>query len=272
MSEQERWQLAGSAPEIYERHLVPAIFAPWAPVLTEQAALNPGERVLDVACGTGVVARLAAEQVGLKGEVVGLDLNRGVLDVARSLPSVQGATIEWREGDVGSLPFAEAFFDVVFCQLGLQYFPDRGQAAREMHRVLKAGGRLLALVWRALAHSPGFAVLAAALERHVSPAAKAVMEAPLVFGDGVEELRGLFRQAGFNTARIHSDVRMVRFASPEAFVQYQVAGSPLANHVAEVGEAVQQALVQEVSAAMGAYMNDAGLVFPIEAHIVIAPK
>jgi SAM-dependent methyltransferase len=172
----------------------------------------------------------------------------------------------------GILPFAEAFFDVAFCQFGFQYFPDRGQAAREMHRVLKTGGRLLALVWRALAHSPGFAVLAAALERHVSPAAKAVMEAPFAFGDRAEEFRGLFRQAGFHTARIRSDVRMVRFASPEAFVHYQVAGSPLANHVAQVGEAVQQALVQEVSAAMPAYMDDAGLAFPIEAHIVIAEK
>ena len=272
MSEQERWQLAGSAPEIYERYLVPAIFAPWASLLIEQAALNPGDRVLDVACGTGVVARLAAQQVGGKGEVIGLDLNRGMLDVARSLASVQGGTIEWREGDVGSLPSAEASFDVAFCQLGLQYFPDRGQAAREMHRVLKAGGRLVALVWRALAHSPGFAALAAALARHVSPEAKAVMEAPFVFGDDVEELRALFRQAGFHSARIRFDVRMVRFDSPDAFVQYQVAGSPLANHVAEVSEAVRQALLQEVSAAMAAYIDDAGLAFPIEAHIIIAEK
>ena len=83
MSEQERWQLRGKAPEVYERHLVPAIFGSWAPLLIEQAALCPGQRVLDVACGTGVVARLAAPQVGPTGQVVGLDLNRGMLEVAR---------------------------------------------------------------------------------------------------------------------------------------------------------------------------------------------
>ncbi len=104
-----------------------------------------------------------------------------LLAVARSLPSPQGAIVEWREGDAGALPFAEALFDVAFCQLGLQYFPDRSQALCEMHRVLKSSGRLVALVWRALVHSPGFAALAKALERHVSPAARAVMQAPFVF-------------------------------------------------------------------------------------------
>ena len=106
MSQPERWQLGGSAPETYERYLVPAIFEPWALLLLEQAMLRPGERVLDVACGTGVVARLAAPHVGTNGQVVGLDLNPGMLAVARSLPVPQGSIIDWREGDAGSLPFA----------------------------------------------------------------------------------------------------------------------------------------------------------------------
>jgi ubiquinone/menaquinone biosynthesis C-methylase UbiE len=155
MSEQERWQLRGKAPEVYERHLVPAIFGSWAPLLIEQAALRPGQRVLDVACGTGVVARLAAPEVGPTGQLVGLDLNRGMLEVARSLPPPMGAPVDWREGDAGALwregdagalPFANAFFDIVFCQLGLQYFPDPRQAVREMHRVLKSSGHHVALV------------------------------------------------------------------------------------------------------------------------------
>jgi len=213
MSEQERWQLGGTSPEVYERHLVPGIFEPWAPLLIEQAALNPGQRVLDLACGTGVVGRLAAPHLGVTGEVVGFDLNPGMLAVARSLPPPQGATVEWREGDAGSLPFAEALFDVAFCQLGLQYFPDRSQAVREIYRVLKSSGRVVALVWRALVHSPGFAALAGALERHVSPAARAVMQAPFVFGDSTEELRALFLEAGFHTVRIRSDVQMVSHQS-----------------------------------------------------------
>ncbi len=168
MSQPERWQLGGSAPETYERYLVPAIFEPWALLLLEQAMLRPGERVLDVACGTGVVARLAAPHVGTNGQVVGLDLNPGMLAVARSLPVPQGSIIDWREGDAGSLPFAGGGFDVVFCQFGFQYFPDRQQASREVFRVLGSHGRLLASVWRALDHSPGFAAMVTALERHVS--------------------------------------------------------------------------------------------------------
>jgi SAM-dependent methyltransferase len=140
-----------------------------------------------------------------------------------------GAPVDWREGDAGALPFANAFFDIVFYQLGLQYFPDRRQAVREMHRVLKSSGHLVALVWRALVHSPGFVALVAALERHVSPAAGAVMQTPFVFGDETEELRTLL----IVTVRIRSDVRMVRFASTQALVHHQVEGSSLADHVAQ---------------------------------------
>ena len=270
MSQQERWQLGGNAPEVYERDLVPAIFGPWAPLVIEQAALQPGERVLDVACGTGVVARLAASRVGAAGQVTGVDVNPGMLAVARTRTLPPGGPVEWREGDAAALPFPAAAFSVVFCQLGLQYFPDRRQALGEMYRVLRPQGRLVLLVWRAVTHSPGFAALADALERHVSPAAGGVMRAPFVFGDAIEELRRLLTEAGFRTVRIGSDVRMVRFASPVVFVQHQVAGSPLASHVAQVDDAAREALLREVTAAMQPYLNDEGLVFPIEGYIAVA--
>lgn len=270
MSQGERWQLGGNAPEVYETQLVPAIFAPWASLLVVQAALRAGERVLDVACGTGVVTRLIAPQVGPTGHVVGLDLNQDMLAQARALSLPEGAAVEWREGDASALPFDVSTFDVVFCQLGFQYFPDRPQAAREMLRVLKPTGRLVALVWRALAHSPGFATLAAALERYVSPAAATVMRAPFVFGDSTDDLRGLLTQAGFRTVHVSADVRMVRFDSPAAFVRNQVAGSPLAIHVAAVDDSARAALISELTAVMQAYVNDDGLTFPIEGHIAVA--
>jgi SAM-dependent methyltransferase len=270
MSPTERWQLVGSAPEIYEREMVPAIFAAWAPVLLAHAALREGERALDVACGTGVVARLAAAQVGARGGVVGLDLNAGMLARARAWAPAQGAVVSWHEGDAAAMPFDAQTFDAVLCQAGFQYFTDRRQAAREMRRVLKPGGRLVAVVWRALAHSPGFAALERALERHVGPAAAAVMRAPFVFGDGADELRGLLREAGFGRVVVTADVRMARFASPEALVRHQVTGSPLASHLAQADDAVLDALVCELAAAMQPYLNDDGLAFPIEGHIVVA--
>src|SRR5262249_50091425 len=122
---QEQWQLDAGAPELYQRYLVPAITAMWAADLVELADLRTGERVLDAACGTGVVARAAAPRVGATGSVSGLDLNPGMLEVARSLPAVDGAPITWHEGSVLELPFGDGSFEVVLCQLGLQFFPDR---------------------------------------------------------------------------------------------------------------------------------------------------
>ena len=136
MAQQEQWQLGGNAPEMYERYFVPTIFAPLASLLIELAAIQPSERVLDVACGTGVVARLAAQYVGPTGQVVGLDLNPEMLAVACTIPLPPGASIRWQEGSAVALPCAEAAFEVVCCQQGLQFFPDRGAALREMHRVL----------------------------------------------------------------------------------------------------------------------------------------
>ncbi|HLU68463.1 MAG TPA: methyltransferase domain-containing protein, partial [Kofleriaceae bacterium] len=120
---------AGSGPENYQRYFVPAIGAPLAAALVDAAGPRPGERVLDVACGTGVVARLVAERVGSSGAVTGLDCNPGMLAVARSLPA-SGARIEWREGSAEALPLSDGSFDLVTCQMGLQFFSDRALALR----------------------------------------------------------------------------------------------------------------------------------------------
>jgi ubiquinone/menaquinone biosynthesis C-methylase UbiE len=143
MGQQGQWQVAGSAPEVYQRELVPAVFGPWAPIVVELAHPRPGERVVDIACGTGIVARVAAARVGASGSVAGVDLNPGMLDVARSvaMTSQPAAPIQWHEGSADKLPFPEGLFDIAYCQLGLQFFADRPTALREMRRVLVAEGR-----------------------------------------------------------------------------------------------------------------------------------
>ena len=157
MSQQGQWQVAGSAPEIYERELVPAVFGVWAPILVELAPPRPSECVLDVACGTGVVARIAATRVGPSGTVVGIDLNSGMLSVARSMASPDpqsGGQLQWQEASADKLPFPDGSFNVVYCQLGLQFFADRPAALREMRRVLGTEGRLALIVWRGIHESP----------------------------------------------------------------------------------------------------------------------
>jgi ubiquinone/menaquinone biosynthesis C-methylase UbiE len=198
-----------------------------------------------------------------------LDNNPGMLAVARAVPSVGGTPVEWRGADAMAMPFSAAAFEVVMCQLGLQYFPDRVAALGEMHRVLVPGGRLVLLVWQSIELSPGFALLAAALERHVGPPAATIMRAPFVFGDP-QDVRTSVAEAGFQDVGVCGAIGTVRFRSTVHFVRYQVAGSPLAGPVGEASEDARDALVNEVKAAMQPYESSRGLAFPIGAHLATA--
>lgn len=273
MAEQEHWQLDGPAPELYQRYLVPAMTAMWAADLAERASLMPGERVLDVACGTGVVARVAAERVGNTGLVAALDINPGMLAIARSLAAVTGAPIEWYEGSALELPFSNASFDVVVCQLGLQFFPDRPPALREMRRALVPNGRLALNVFGPIAHNPATHALADALDRHVRPGASVAKRTEHALADK-EELRALVSGAGFQDVVIHTARKMVRFPSANAYVRIQLAATPLASLIAQYDPAGRDsliaALVKNVSAALASYVGDEGLTFPQEVHTLLA--
>src|SRR5262245_23240333 len=145
----ETFQLAGSGPEAYEKHLVPLLFEPLAARLVALVGAAPGETGLDVACGTGVVAR---KLVGAGVRMAGVDLNPGMLALARSLEPA----VTWVEGDAQALALPTARFDVATCQQGLQFMPDPGAALRSIHGVLRPGGRLAVAVWRPLRACPGF--------------------------------------------------------------------------------------------------------------------
>jgi ubiquinone/menaquinone biosynthesis C-methylase UbiE len=273
MSEQEQWQLDGGAPDLYQRHLVPAVTAMWAQDLCDRAALAPGERVLDVACGTGVVARVAAAHVGAGGRVAALDVNPRMLQVARSLPAVTGATIDWHEASVLALPFPAGAFDVVLCQLGLQFFPDRPAALAEIRRVLPPGGRLALNVFGPIEHNPATRALADALDRHLGPAASVAKRTEHALAD-TAQLRALVRRAGFTDVVIATATKQVRFASGVDYVRVQLAATPLASVMAAHDGARRDRLVdavtQDVCAALAAYDGDEGLGFPQEVHVVLA--
>ncbi len=272
MNQQGQWQVAGSAPEVYERELVPAVFGVWAPILVELAQPRRGEHVVDVACGTGIVARIAAARVGPTGAVVGVDLNPGMLSVARSVAptdSLSDAPLQWQEASADKLPFPDGSFSVVYCQLGLQFFADRAAALREMRRVLGAEGRLALMVWRGIHESPGFALLAEALERHVGQAAATIMRAPFGLSNG-DELAALVRAAGFQGVAIQERSGTVRFPSVERFVLSYVAGSPLAGPVSQANDAAREALITDVRSALGKYTSNTELAFPIAAHLLSA--
>ena len=272
MNRQGQWQVAGNAPEVYERELVPAVFGVWAPIVVDLAKPRPGERVLDVACGTGIVARIAAARVGPTGSVVGVDLNPGMLSVARSVVSTDvpsDGPLHWQEAGADKLPFPDGSFDVVYCQLGLQFFADRAAALREMRRVLDAEGRLALMVWQGIYESPGFAALAEALEQHVGQAAATIMRAPFALSNS-DELAALVRAAGFQGVAIQQRGGTVRFPSVERFVLSYVAGSPLAGPVSQATDAEREALVTAVRNALGKYTSNTELAFPIAANLLSA--
>jgi ubiquinone/menaquinone biosynthesis C-methylase UbiE len=253
-----------SPAEIYERHMVPAMLASWVPDLLDLVALKPGERVLDVACGTGIVARQAASRVGAGGHVVGLDLNGNMLALARVL----APAVEWREGNAMALPFPTNAFDVVLCQQGLQFFPDINTALRETHRVLVPGGRFVAAVWCAIQSSPGHHALTRGLERHVGTEAAGLMSAVFGLGDA-QALQTILEEAGFREVRVLREKRVARFPSPELFVRWVVVGSVLGRTGVQVRDESLAAIIREVDGALQPYTGDDGLAFPMEAHLAV---
>jgi ubiquinone/menaquinone biosynthesis C-methylase UbiE len=261
-------QVGANAAEVYERQLVPVMLAPWAPKLIDLAEVKPGQHVLDVACGTGVVTRLAAERAGSAGRVMGLDINPDMLSVARRLAPVGGGTVEWLEASALEIPLPDASFHVVLCQHGLQQFPDRPKALREMRRVLVPGGRLGVCVWSRIEGSPGMAALAEALQRHVGAEAAANRRAPFALGDPVQ-LRALVEDAGFRDIDIRTMVETAHFSSPDALVTYQLAATPLST-LGTVTEEAQRAVARDVRAALQPYLHDGQLAVPMEAHFALA--
>ncbi|MEZ4736531.1 MAG: methyltransferase domain-containing protein [Caldilineaceae bacterium] len=269
MVKHEAWQLHGSATDLYERYLVPTLFTPWAHDLLATAQLQPGERVLDVACGTGSVTRLIGAQIGPQGQLTAVDLNADMLSAAQTYVATTTPAIRWLQADVVDMPVDDDDFDVVLCQQSFQFFPDKLGALREMHRVLAPGGRLAFNISRDLARNPYIRALADGLERHIGVAAGESMRAPCGFGDA-EQVRTLLKQAGFGTIHMRISCLMVRHPHPAEFIRGQLAATPVADQVAALDEAGQRALVDEILTALRCYLDDDGLAAPYETYIVLA--
>lgn len=199
--------------QFYEDKFVPALFQPWAAPLIAAAGVKAGQRVLDVACGTGVVTRSVVRITGRDAPPLGLDISPGMLHVARSLD----AGIEWRHGDAGALPLVDDSFDCVLCQFGLMFFPQRLQALGEMRRVLRPGGRLAVSVWNGLEHNPGYAEKVRVLQRIAGDAAADALRAPFCLGDS-DQLIELARRAGITDPRVETLSGEARFADIFEFV------------------------------------------------------
>jgi SAM-dependent methyltransferase len=265
MTDPEPWQVSTEAAEVYESCFVPAIFGAWASRVADAAGIRRGDRVLDVGCGTGVLAREALRRVGREGQVVGLDLNEGMLAVAaRTEPG-----IEWRQGDAASLPFEDASFGVVVSQFALMYFPERATSLSEMWRTLASGGRLAIAAWAPLSHARGYQILVEVTTRLCGGEAARVLAAPFVLGDQAG-LAELFVKSGILDANVTLHEGSIRFPSVNEFIRVEVHGSPLADMVS--GDAMEY-LSSESERALAEFVVPSGeIVMPMDAHIVTASK
>jgi ubiquinone/menaquinone biosynthesis C-methylase UbiE len=257
-----------SPPENYQRHFVPAIGAPVAEDLIEAAGLRTGERVLDVACGTGVVTRLAAEHVGSSGAAAGLDVNPGMLAVARA-STPPGISINWYEASAEAMPLPDGSFDVVLCQMGLQFMPDKSAALREMRRVLDRGGRIYLNV-------PGpkpslFGIMTEALARHIGPQAAAFGD--LVFSlHDVDDMTRLLRDAGFREVDVRTRPKSLRLPAPADFLWQYVYSTPLVEPVSKAGAEQRKAFEQDVCSQWETLVTDGGLSLDVGVTMAAARK
>ena len=266
------WQLEGSVAELYQRYLVPAITTKWADDLIDRAKRRAGEAVLDVACGTGVVARLAAQRVA-QGQVTGLDLNTGMLAVARGMPN-EGPPISWIEGSALDLPFPSDSFDVVLCQLGLQFFPDQGRALREMRRVLRNPGRAAMSVYSPIERTPGAYAFVLALDQVLGPDSSRIKRGEHSFA-GPVQLKTLLKDSGFSTVDVQTVEQTIVFPSVLDYVRFQLLATPMAVLLKERTEAERQAIIssvasQTVSLSTPEMLDGGRFTFPQEAYVAIA--
>lgn len=262
-TEQHKFQDAG--PEAYERKSVARVFGPLAIEFLKHFPVQEGERVLDVACGTGIVARNVAIQVGPKGHVKGIDLNPGMLKVAKSLEPSEGAKIEWHEGDATKLPFEEDEFDVVLCQQGLQFFSDKLSAIGEMFRVLAEGGRVGICIGRSIEHAPYNLAKAEALGRHVGPEAEEKERNRTPFSLGRSEaLFELILGAGFKDVQI----QQLEFTSNMGLLDETVNEASFPDLDSEIAAKV----VSDVHETLQPYVSNGYLYAPVKFNLGVGYK
>ena len=255
------------AANAYETLFVPALFGQWAPKVADAAQIQPGQRVLDVACGTGILAREVASRTGPTGYVAGLDPNPGMLAVAKQF----APAVEWRQGAAESLPFPDRSFDVVVSQFGLMFFTDRRQALCEMLRVLTPEGRMVVAVWDSLDNIPAYATEVALVERITGRRAADALRAPFVLGDR-QHLATLFADAGAASVEVTTRHGTAQFPSIRVMVEADLRGwLPVMGVI--LSEDQIGRILQEAEPVFGSYVTAEGRVaFDSPAHIVRAVK
>ncbi|MCB8979955.1 MAG: methyltransferase domain-containing protein [Ardenticatenaceae bacterium] len=271
MKTSDQWQLAQDAAERYQTILTPNILGPFAQALVDFAALQPGEHVVDVGCGTGAAARFAAPVVGPSGQVAGVDVNASMIDVARSLPDVPGAPITWHVASATELPVPDAQVDAVVCAQTLQFLPQKLPSLAEMKRVVKQNGRITISLWTPIEDNPYFHTLVEAMAEHVGAETAVGLGAAFALSDG-PEIQKLLAEAGFNQVEMQTVELDLPLPSLREFVPRHVQATPMANGFNRASAAQQQAVVETVAEKLQLYEANGRTQIPFRSHMICCRK
>jgi ubiquinone/menaquinone biosynthesis C-methylase UbiE len=262
---------AGSIPEIYERLLVPLLFEPYAFDLAERLAKNAPTAVLETAAGTGVLTRAVASRLPANARIVATDLNQSMLDHARTrFP--QNDRVEWRQADALALPFPDQSFDVVACQFGAMFFPDKIQGFREAHRVLRPGGHFFFNVWDRISENEFAEVVTeelAAVFPHDSP--RFVARTPHGYHD-VEQIRRDLKAAGFRSVSLEAVDRKSKGSSPRDVAIAYCQGTPLRNEIVARDPSRLEEATQRAAEALARRLGTGAIEGRIRAFVIDAAR
>lgn len=271
MTDAQKFQFTNaSVPKAYDEFLVPRLFEPWAKLLLDEVNLRPGEAVLDVATGPGTVARLAAVKLGSKGRIVGTDIAPLMLDIARAKPVLaDAAPIEYVKSPAAPLAASSGAFDAVLCQQGLQFFPDKLGALREIRRVLKPNGRTAIAVWAELERNQIFAAFHAALSATAPSDLVSLITAPFSWPSGAQ-LKDAAHEAGFRDVRLLTPrLPMVLEGGLEQAVR-SFSATPVSPGVAALPDDVQQDFYARLRREMTPLVRDGKVIGEMTSNIIIA--
>ncbi len=243
-----------SVAQAYEELLVPRMFEPWSKLLLSEAQLSSGESVLDVACGPGTVARMASEMVGPKGDVTATDISPPMLDIARSKPQApNSAPIEYVESPAHPLKVNKNSFDLTVCQQGLQFFPEKVEALKEMARATRPGGRIAVAVWGSLSQNPIMGEVHAALQETIPSHIADIMKAPFSLHDS-EKLTTLAQEAGLENIEVKTlSLSLVFEGGIDQTIRFLEA-TPLTPQIAELPEEQQADLTASIRSRMNQFV------------------
>lgn len=267
----KQWQLAHDAAQRYESILVTAILGAFARALVDWAALDTSSVVVDVGCGTGAAARFAAQKMGTSGKVIGTDVNPGMLEVAKSLPEVDGAAIDWRQESAYDLSLADESVDAVLCAQTLQFLDNPTNGLREMHRILKPGASAYVSLWCDIEQSPYFDVLVNAIARHINPDTAAGLGAAFQLSD-VNTISDHVHAAAFSdltTEVAELDLDLPPIAE---FVPKHIGATPMGAGYNAASPATQQAILDEMRERLAAYQTETGMRVPFRSHLIQAVR